>query len=170
MDANSQKSVADSLETSKELLPYMPYLLQDLWTMGCSANQILDLITNLKFPAGSVNVLDLGCGKGALSIQIAVKFGFNVTGVDAMSEFLKVAEEKSTEFKVASLCTFINDDILRYVKEKHDFNIVVLSSLGGIYGSNKQTIEKLRTQVVTGGYIIIDDGYLKKGDALIRKG
>jgi len=170
MNNDSKKSVADSLETGTKLLPYMPYLLQDLWAMGCSANQIIDLIAGLDFPSGNVKVLDLGCGKGALSIQIAAKFGFNITGVDAMPEFLKVAEEKSAEFKVASLCTFVNDDILNYAADKHDFNVVILASLGGIFGSNKQTIEKLRTQVSPGGYIIVDDGYLKKRDALNRKG
>ncbi len=81
-----------------------------------------------------------------------------------------VAREKSNEYKVTSLCTFMNEDILNYVTDIHDFNIVVLASLGGIFGSNKQTIEKLRTQVCHGGYIIIDDGYLKKRDALNRKG
>ncbi len=170
MNNDSKKSIADSLEAETKLLPYMPYLLQDLWAMGCSANQIIDLIASLDFPSGNVKVLDLGCGKGALPVQIAAKFGFNVTGVDAMPEFLKFAEEKSVEFKVASLCTFINEDILNYVTDNHDFNIVILASLGGIFGSNKQTIEKLRTQVSPGSYIIIDDGYLKKKDASNRKG
>jgi len=170
MNDNSQKSVADSLEVEIKLLQYMPYLLKDLWAMGCSANQILDLIENLNLPAGSIKVLDLGCGKGALSIQIAAKFGFNVTGVDAMPEFLKVAEEKSSEFKVSSLSTFVNEDILKYATEIHNFNIVILASLGGIFGNNKQTIEKLRTQVSFGSFIIIDDGYLKRKSILDRKG
>ena len=100
MNDDTQNSVANSLEVETKLLPYMPYLLQDLWAMGCSANQILDLVANLNLPADSVNVLDLGCGKGALSVQIAAKFGFNVTGVDAMPEFLKVAEEKSVELPI----------------------------------------------------------------------
>lgn len=170
MNDDSEKSVADSLEVETKLLPYMSYLLQDLWAMGCSANQILDSIANLNLPAGSLKVLDLGCGKGALSVQIATKFGFNVTGIDAMSKFLKVAKEKSAEFKVVSLCTFINDDILNYAADRHDFNVVILASLGGIFGSNKQTIEKLRTQVSPGGFVIIDDGYLKNKNTSNRKG
>jgi len=129
MNDNSKKSIANSLETETKLLQYMPYLLQDLWGMGCSVDQILDLIANLNLPADSVKVLDLGCGKGALSVQIAAKFGFNVTGVDAMPEFLKVAEKKSVEYKVTSLCTFINEDILNYVTESHDFNIVILPGI-----------------------------------------
>lgn len=58
--------------------------------------------------------------------------------------------------KASDLCTFIEQDILTYVIDKHNFDIVILASLGGIFGSNKNTIEKLRTQVRPGGYIIID--------------
>ena len=169
MDDDSKKSVANSLETEIKLLPYMPYLLQDLWAMGCSADQILDSIARLNLTSGAVKVLDLGCGKGALSVQIAAKFGFNVTGIDVMLDFLKVAEKKSAEYKVTALCTFIKEDIMNYVKDNHDFNIVILASLGGIFGNNKQTIEKLRTQVSPGDYIIIDDGYLKTKNSLNRK-
>jgi hypothetical protein len=42
--------------------------------------------------------------------------------------------------------------------------------LGGIFGDYRQTISKLRRQVRKNGYIIIDDGYLKKGNRLKRKG
>ena len=115
MNDDSQKSVADSLETEINLLPYMPYLLQDLWAMGCSADQILGLISNLNLPANSINVLDLGCGKGALSVQIAAKFGFKVTGVDAMPEFLKTAEEKADDYKVTSLC---NPNFFHFFKRR----------------------------------------------------
>ncbi len=130
--------------------------------MGSSVDQILDLISNLPLSPDTARVLDLGCGKGALSVQIASRFGFDVTGVDAMHEFLKEANKKSSEYQVSDLCTFIEQDILSYVIDKHNFDVVILASLGGIFGSNKNTIKKLRTQVRPGSYIVIDDGYLKK--------
>jgi len=170
MNDKSQQSVANSLEAEENLLPYMPYLLQDLWALGSSVNQILDLIGTLPLSSDSAKVLDLGCGKGAVSVQIASKFGFDVVGVDAMSEFLKDAQRKSSEYQVSDLCCFIERDILTYVANGHNFDIVILASLGGIFGSNKKTIENLRTQVRPGGYMIIDDGYLMKTDVLSRKG
>jgi len=169
MNDKSQQSVANSLEAEKNILPFMPYLLQDLWALGSSVNQILDLIVTLPLSSDSVEVLDLGCGKGAVSIQIASKSGFGVVGVDAMPEFLKDAHKKSSEYQVSDLCTFIEQDILTYVIDKHNFDIVILASVGGIFGSNKNTIKKLRTQVRPGGYMIIDDGYLKKREVLSRK-
>ena len=170
MNDNTQQSVANSLEAEENLLPYMPYLLQDLWALGSSVNQILDLIGTLPLSSDTAKVLDLGCGKGAVSGQIASSFGFDVVGVDAMPEFLKDAHKKSFEYQVSDLCTFIEQDILTYVIDKHNFGIVILASLSGILGSNKNTIKKLRTQVRSGGYIVIDDGYLKKREFLSRKG
>ena len=86
----TRQSVADSLESEIKLLPYMPYLLQDLWALGSSVDQILDLFSTLPLSYGAAKVLDLGCGKGAVSVQIASKFGFEVVGIDAMPEFLNL--------------------------------------------------------------------------------
>ncbi len=170
MSDNPQQSVADSLEVDKKLLPYMSYLLQDLWALGSSVDQILDLFSTLPLSPGAARVLDLGCGKGAVSVQIAAKFGFHIVGVDALPEFLKDAHKKSSEYQVSDLCIFIEQDILTYVIDEHDFDAVILASLGGIFGSNRNTIKKLRTQVRPGGYIVIDDGYLKRREVLSRKG
>ncbi|MEA1897026.1 MAG: class I SAM-dependent methyltransferase [Bacteroidota bacterium] len=170
MNDNTRQSVANSLEAENRLLPHMPWLLQDLWAMGSSVDQILDLLSTLPLASDTVRVLDLGCGKGAVSVQIAENFGFKVVGVDAMPEFVKYASEKSSECQVSDLCTFIEQDILTYIIDKHNFDIVILASLGDIFGSNKNTINKLRTQVRPGGYIIIDDGHLKNRDSLSRKG
>ena len=56
------------------------------------------------------------------------------------------------------------------MSDKHNFDVVILAALGGIFGSNKDTIKKLRTQVRAGGYIVIDDGYLKTREFFSRKG
>lgn len=167
---SQQQSIADSLEAEKKLLPYMPYLLQDLWALGSSVDKIIDLIGTLPLTSEKVNVLDLGCGKGAVSVQIAAKFGFAVVGVDAMHEFTHDARKKASEYKVSELCSFIEGDIRNYVVDTHNFDIVILASLGGIFGNNRDSIKTLRTQVKPGGYIIIDDGYLKKRELLDRQG
>lgn len=170
MSEKTQKSIADSLETNERMLPYLPYLLQDLWAMGCSLNQIISVVSSLKLPSQNTKVLDLGCGKGAVTINLALKFGFSVTGVDAMQVFLDEANEKSIEYNVSHLCNFIKADINDFIKSPHNFSIVILASLGGILGTYNETISKIRTQVKSGGYIVIDDGYLKEGIKLERKG
>jgi ubiquinone/menaquinone biosynthesis C-methylase UbiE len=170
MKDDSRQSVANSLETETSLLPYMPYLLQDMWALGSAVDLLLDEIGMLKVASPQPQVLDLGCGKGAVSVQIAARYGYGVTGVDAMPSFLKNAHDKAAEFNMSDLCTFIEQDILTYTKENHDFDMVILASLGGIFGSNQQTVATLRSQVKTGGYIIVDDGYLKQQKSINRKG
>ena len=170
MKKDKDTSVAESLETSVRLLPYLPYLLQDLWALGGSVEDIISLIGDLDLPAKTTRILDLGCGKGAVSIRLAQKFGFNVVGIDAMQPFLKVASEKARAFGVSQLCKFEMGDIHAYVSDRHDFDVVILASLGGLFGSLKKTVGVLRSQIKTAGYIIIDDGYLKNKLRLKRAG
>lgn len=169
MSEQTEQSIADSLESNKRILPYMPYLFQDMWALGCALEPIIDAaaITGLHDKS---KVLDLGCGKGAVCVQLADKFGCNVLGIDASEPFLKDAQTKASEHKVSQLCEFVQEDILEYVKTEHHFNLVILASLGGIFGSFKNTIATLRSQVKKGGYMIVDDGYLRTMDSLNRKG
>lgn len=170
MSDRTEQSISNSLEVDKHLLPYMPFLLQDLWALGSSVDYILDIVASLSLAPHETKVLDLGCGKGAVLIQIASKFGFKVTGIDAMEVFLEDARKKAIEYNVSHLSEFINQDIMEYVTVEHGFDLVILASLGGIFGSFKNTVAKLRRQVRTGGYIIIDDGYLREASSLKRKG
>jgi cyclopropane fatty-acyl-phospholipid synthase-like methyltransferase len=170
MTLQTEQSIADSLEVDKKLLPYIPSLLQDLWALGSSVDCIIDVVGSLTLPPAQTKLLDLGCGKGAVSIQSASKLGLKVVGVDRMTAFLEDARQKATEYHVSHLCEFINQDIMEFVSAEHGFDLVILASLGGIFGSFKNTIAILRTQIRSGGYILIDDGYLRKADSLKRKG
>ena len=71
-----EQSIADSLEADQNLLPHMPFLLQDLWALGSSVDHILELTASLDLKPDQTRILDLGCGKGAAAIQIAERFGF----------------------------------------------------------------------------------------------
>ncbi|MEJ2545972.1 MAG: hypothetical protein P8Y99_18065, partial [Calditrichaceae bacterium] len=53
----------------------------------------------------------------------------------------------------------------------HNFDLVILASAGSVFGDNKKTVGILRSQIKTGGYIFIDDGYLREGSTIFdRKG
>jgi SAM-dependent methyltransferase len=170
MPEKTNKSISDSLETNERLLHHMPFLLQDLWVLGSSFVEIIKLIGELELPSNQTKILDLGCGKGAVSIQIAAKYGYKVVGIDAMKPFLEEANKKARLFNVSHLCEFIEKDIIEYVSAEHGYDIIILASVGGVLGSFKNTVAQLRTQVRACGYMIIDDGYLKEGKSLSRKG
>lgn len=91
---------ADSLEADPLLLPYMPFLLQDLWALGADVDSIIRAIDSLGPGSSQQNVLDLGCGKGAVSIRIAMRFGYRVLGIDAMASFIEDAIHKSRQYNV----------------------------------------------------------------------
>ena len=183
MTDNSEKAkkldqlISDSLEATPDLLPYMSYLLQDLWALGSSVDQIVEAAGRLPLRSGvnegkavKATALDLGCGKGAVSVRLASEFGFSAVGIDAMEEFLSVARGKAGEFGVDDRCSFISGDIHEYTMENHSFDIVILASLGFFFGSIGETVGTLRRQVRSGGYMIIDDGYLRRKEKLGRKG
>ncbi len=43
------------------------------------------------FADGETHLLDLSCGKGAVSVRTAARFGYRKTGIDVMAAFLEDA-------------------------------------------------------------------------------
>ena len=170
MNDKTKKSIAESLETEEILIPHMPYLLQDFWDLGSAIEEIINAVGELSFAEQPPRSLDLGCGKGAVSIRLASRYGFRATGIDAMPEFLEDAKKKAVEHNVSDRCTFIESDIHEYILKNRDFDLVILASLGGILGKNSATANKMRSQICAGGYILIDDGFLKSKARFDRKG
>ncbi len=100
-----EESVATSLDCSgNSLLPYLPYILQDFWEIGASPEVIIDLIRKHKKNYSTLDVLDLGCGKGAVSIKVALELRCRCLGIDALSEFIDEARRRAQEYHVTSMC------------------------------------------------------------------
>ena len=101
-----EKSIVASLDgRDKKLLPYFPYLMQDLWEIGASPEVIAELIKKHGLDKKK-KILDLGCGKGAVSVKLAREFDFSIHGVDAMPEFIVEAYQYAQKYKVEKLCKF----------------------------------------------------------------
>ena len=164
------KDIAGSLECDERLLQYLPQLLIDLWALGSSPELIVGLLKPLGLPAGKTSVLDLGCGKGAVSILLSRELGLHVVGIDGFEAFLNEAEQKAREYSISHLCQFRLEDMREAVKVERDFDAVIYASVGGILGSFNECVGRLRETVRVGGYMVVDDGFLKKGNRLSRKG
>jgi hypothetical protein len=54
-----------------ELIPYLPYLLQDLWELGGMPGDVCALLQPHVSMEKELRVLDLACGKGAVGISLA---------------------------------------------------------------------------------------------------
>ncbi|MEW5953106.1 MAG: hypothetical protein AB1815_05035 [Bacillota bacterium] len=72
--SNVEEKLAKSLTAeSTRLIPFLPYLLQDLWELGSSPKDIIDMASkhiNI-YISNKTKVLDLACGKGAVSIRLS---------------------------------------------------------------------------------------------------
>jgi 2-polyprenyl-3-methyl-5-hydroxy-6-metoxy-1,4-benzoquinol methylase len=82
-------SVLESLDgKDPRVLPYLPYLLQDRWELGSSAEVVAGLVKkHARVHDRTLRILDLGCSKGAVAIRLARE----LDGVDAMADFVASA-------------------------------------------------------------------------------
>ena len=143
-----------------ELLPFLPYLLQDLWELGSDPRQMIGLMKKHITLTKNTKVLDLACGKGAVSVNIAKELGVNVFGFDLLPEFLEYAAQKAKELGVDALCHFAAGDVNEVVKTQRGYDCTIFGAAGDILGSPPQTLAKLAATVKPGGFVIIDEGYL----------
>ena len=155
-----EKLAASLTAETSDLLPFLPYLLQDFWELGSDPNALVKLIQTHADVSKHTKVLDLACGKGAVSVRIAQKLGAQVKGVDLIPAFTEFAVQKAAEHNVSDLCEFVVADINEAVEAARDYDIVILAAVGDALGSPAETLRKLRKTVKTGGYILIDECYL----------
>jgi ubiquinone/menaquinone biosynthesis C-methylase UbiE len=143
-----------------ELIPFLPYLLQDLWELGSNPQDMIRLIKKYMHISKDTKILDIACGKGPVSIRIAEELGINVYGFDLMPEFIKCAKQKAKEFNVESLCHFTCADANEIVNQETNYDCVIFGGAGEILGDPQETLIKLSGTIKHGGFILIDEAYL----------
>jgi SAM-dependent methyltransferase len=150
------------MEVDVRLLPLLPDLLADLGGLGSRPDDIADLLQGAGAPAGA-SVLDLGCGKGAVSVTLAERLGARVLGVDAFPPFLEAGRALASARGVADRCTFREGDVVEVLRGQSAHDVVLLVSVGPLLGDHRRTLEGLRRQVRPGGLVLIADGFLAEG-------
>jgi 2-polyprenyl-3-methyl-5-hydroxy-6-metoxy-1,4-benzoquinol methylase len=127
--------------------------------LGCVPDDIVWMIREHAAVGEEAKVLDLACGKGAVSVHIAKSLGFSVKGIDIVPEFIEIAKDKAKEYGVTQLCTFCAEDIHKSVAREKDWDIVIYGAVGDVLGEAAQILEKLKQVLRPGGYLVIDDAY-----------
>ncbi len=107
-------------------------------------------------------MVDLGCGKGAAAIAVAQELGFTVRGIDLFPPFVEEAEAHAESAGVAELCHFETGDLRDAVQTLRDYDVALLAGVGaGVLVDYARCVGELRQTVCRGGYLVIDDGFLK---------
>lgn len=157
-----EEKLAKSLTAeTTELIAYLPYLLQDLWDLGSSYQDMKTLIAKNIIQDKPLTILDLACGKGAVSVKLALEIDCVVKGIDIMPEFIAYAKKKAIEYDVSNRCSFVVGDITKAIDQEKNFDIVILGAAGDVLGNPQRTIALLKKTVKKNSYIIIDDAYVK---------
>ena len=139
-----EESVVIAMDGSdQKLFPYLPYILQDLWEIGADPEIIIGLIKKYFDNYTDLKILDLGCGKGAVSIKISKTLGCKCYGIDAVPEFIKYAQYKADEFQVSHLCKFEPGDIRKKIEKLTDYDIIILGAIGPVFGDYYKTLSTL---------------------------
>jgi ubiquinone/menaquinone biosynthesis C-methylase UbiE len=109
--------------------------------------------------------LDIACGKGAVSINIAKNLNVNVYGFDLIPDFIEYANQKAKELKIDSLCHFLVGDANEIVNTEKNYDCVIFGAAGNILGTPQETLNKLSKIVKSKRYILIDEAYLSDGSS-----
>jgi len=157
-----EELLAWSLDAEPEILEFLPGLFQDLEELGVRVRDVLRVLGKSQASA-DWRALDLACGKGAVAIALAEKFGCSVRGVDGMSAFIEHARDRAAAMGVSELCVFDCADVHDDVSQSRDYDLVCLNAFGGALGRLDEAVGSLRECVVPGGLILIDDAYLREG-------
>jgi len=155
--SETEKRLAESLSADDiEIIPYLPYILQDLWELGSSPKDIIDLIKKNVLRYKNLRVLDLACGKGAVAVQLARAINAKVKGIDIIPEFIEYAEKKAEDYSVSELCEFQAGDINKSVKIEKDYDVVIFAA-GNVLGKPSETLKILSQLITPQGYIVFDE-------------
>ncbi len=157
-----EESVVMAMDGSdKELYPYLPYILQDIWEIGTDPDTVIHIIRANAPDYTHLKILDLGCGKGAVSVKVAAALGCHCHGIDAVPEFIAYANKKAAEHQVAHLCNFETGDIRKNIKDLSRYDVVVLGAIGPVFGDYHATLTSLAGCLKDQGIFIIDDAYIE---------
>jgi len=159
-----EKSIAIAMDSSEDvaIVPFLPYILQDFWELGTPAEIVINFAN--KWHAATQrhapSLLDLGCGKGALSVKLAAELKYSCYGIDGIPEFIEVAKDKAREYGVDILCCFEVGDIREKIKTLDTFDVILLCATGPVFGDYYVTLKTLSEYLNPDGIIIINDAYI----------
>ena len=159
-----EESITAAMEDfNTDLIKYYPYLFQDYWELGTPANEIIKIIKKHKLDYLNLSVLDLGSGKGAVSVKIASELGCRCRGIDGMTDFVAFSKTQAKEYGVGDICHFEVNDVRTRIKSLGKYDVIILGAIGPVLGDFYQTLTILKDHLNKDGLVIMNEGYVEDG-------
>jgi ubiquinone/menaquinone biosynthesis C-methylase UbiE len=157
-----EQSIAAAMDAQQDtaIIPFLPYILQDFWELGTPTEVVVNLVQKHCKNYSTLRVLDLGCGKGAVSVKLAAALKCNCYGIDGIPEFIETAKEKAKEYSVDTLCHFEVGDVREKIKKSDKFDVIILGATGPIYDDYYTALTTLSNHLTDAGIIIIEEAYI----------
>lgn len=103
-----------------------------------------------------MNIIDLGCGKGAVLIYLAKRLKFLGLGIDIMPDFIESANHYALEKFLNQKINFKVGNILDYINSEDKYDIVIYGYDSEILGNVFKTLQKLEKLLQNSGYLILE--------------
>jgi len=157
-----EESIAAAMDGQQDtgIVPFLPYIFQDFWELGTSPEMVIDLIRKHCGAYSDLRILDLGCGKGAVSIKIAAVLNCHCYGIDAIPEFIDAAKKKAVEYGVEELCRFEVGDIRVRIEDLDTFDVIILGATGPIFGDYYTALTAISKHLTATGMAIVEEAYI----------
>lgn len=157
-----EESIAAAMDVKQDtaLIPFLPYIFQDFWELGTPPEIVTDLIRKHGRNYAALRVLDVGCGKGAVSVQLAAALKCNCYGIDGIPEFIEASRAKAREYGVDTLCRFEVGDVREKIKTLGKFDVIIVGATGPIFGDYQTALAALSGHLADDGFIIVEEAYI----------
>lgn len=163
MERHAQELVAEAFGATPELLPLLPEIFADFCALGGWPEKVATILRESAQLPREAAVVDLGCGKGGVSLVLATQLGCRVTGFDLFEPFLADAASGARAAGVDHLCSFELADIRDRAENVNAFDVAIFAAVGaGVYGDYSDCIAAIRRWARPDGYIVISDGFLRQ--------
>jgi len=142
-----------------EILPFIPYLMQDIGVLGGIPADVAALVKKHSLGVPGAKALDLACGKGTVAIHLARYFPLDIRGIDLFEPFIKDAREKAEKMTLEGRVRFEAADLFEIVEREKTYALVILNGATEIFDDLDNLFAAVKKTVEEGGHLIMDDGF-----------
>ncbi len=146
---------ADSVDAPYTLLPHFDALFAGLGSLGSAPRKTLAMLREAGLRRGA-SVIDLGCGKGAVSVELARRLGARVDGYEVNPSFAQSARRLAKRHGLGARCVFFTLDMraaARATRGEYDCALAL-----GVMPT-PEAVALARRCVRPGGLYAIDDAF-----------